>query len=115
MPRKKKEEAVVQERKFAAPQINSFDVIIAPIVTEKSMQLQKEQNKVTMKVAKNANKAQVKLAVEQIFDIRVVDVKIINVAAKAKRVGRYEGTVPAYKKAIVTLADGQNIDITTGI
>ena len=42
MPRKKKEEAVVQERKFAAPQINSFDVIIAPIVTEKSMQLQKE-------------------------------------------------------------------------
>ena len=45
MPRKKKEEAVVQERKFAAPQINSFDVIIAPIVTDKSMQLQKEQNK----------------------------------------------------------------------
>ena len=111
MPRKKKEEAVVQERKFAAPQINSFDVIIAPIVTEKSMQLQKEQNKVTMKVAKNANKAQVKLAVEQIFDIRVVDVKMINVAAKAKRVGRYEGTVPAYKKAIVTIAPEDNINL----
>ena len=110
MPRKKKE-AVVEERKFAAPQINSFDVIISPIVTEKTMKMQQEQNKVTMKVAKNANKTQVKIAVEQIFNVKVVDVKIVNVAAKAKRVGRYEGTVPGYKKAIVSIDPADNINL----
>ena len=111
MARKKKEVEVVEERKFAAPTIKALDVIIAPVVTEKSMKLQQEQNKVTIKVAKTANKTEVKLAFESIFNVKVVDVKIVNVAAKAKRVGRYEGTVPGYKKAIVSIDPADNINL----
>ena len=111
MPRKKKEEAVVQERKFAAPQINSFDVIIAPIVTEKSMKLQQEENKVTIKVAPKANKTEIKIAFESIFNVKVVNVHIINVRPRAKRVGRYEGKVPGYKKAIITLSADENLNV----
>lgn len=111
---KKAEEAkveVVEERKFAAPSINSFDIILAPIVTEKSMKAQQEENKITLKVSPKANKAQVKIAVQQIFNVRVDDVKIINVAAATKRVGRYEGTVPGYKKAIVSVNKADKINV----
>ncbi len=108
---KKKETEVVEERKFAAPSIESFDVLIAPIVTEKTMKMQQEQNKVTLKVKSTANKTQVKLAVEQIFNVKVVDVKIINVLPKAKRVGRYDGKVSGYKKAIITISPEDKINM----
>ena len=58
---KNKEVEVVEERKFAAPTLKALDVIIAPIVTEKTMKLQQEENKVTVKVAPNANKTEVKI------------------------------------------------------
>lgn len=102
---------VVEERKFAAPSIESFDIILAPIVTEKTMKMQQEDNKITLKVSPKANKAQVKIAVQQIFNVKVDDVKIINVAAATKRVGRYEGTVPAYKKAIVSVNKADKINV----
>jgi large subunit ribosomal protein L23 len=102
---------VVEERKFAAPSLESFDIILAPIVTEKTMKMQQEENKITLKVSTKANKAQVKIAVQQIFNVRVDDVKIINVAAATKRVGRYEGTVPAYKKAIVSVNKADKINV----
>ena len=101
---KNKEVEVVEERKFAAPTLKALDVIIAPIVTEKTMKLQQEENKVTVKVAPNANKTEVKIAFESIFNVKVVNVSIINVRPRAKRVGRYEGKVSGYKKAIVTLS-----------
>ncbi len=108
---KKKDVEVIEERKFAAPTMKALDVIIAPVVTEKSMKLQQEQNKVTIKVAPKSNKTEVKIAFESIFNVKVVDVKISNVRAKAKRVGRYEGKVSGYKKAIVTLSPDENLNL----
>jgi len=109
--KKKTAEQAVEERKFAAPAIESFDIIIAPIVTEKTMKMQQEENKITLKVAKNANKAQIKIAVEQIFNVKVDDVNIINVLPRAKRVGRYEGKVSGYKKAIVKVNAADKINV----
>lgn len=108
---KKKEVEVVEERKFAAPTIKALDVIIAPIVTEKSMKLQQEENKVTVKVAPKANKTEIKIAFESIFNVKVVGVNIVNVRAKSKRVGRYEGKVSGYKKAIITLSPEENLNV----
>ncbi|CDC41412.1 50S ribosomal protein L23 [Firmicutes bacterium CAG:449] len=108
---KNKEVEVVEERKFAAPTLKALDVIIAPIVTEKTMKLQQEENKVTVKVAPNANKTEVKIAFESIFNVKVVNVSIINVRPRAKRVGRYEGKVSGYKKAIVTLSPEENLNV----
>jgi large subunit ribosomal protein L23 len=112
--KKKAAEKAVEERKFAAPSIESFDVIIAPIVTEKTMKQQQEDNTITLKVANKANKAQVKLAVEQIFNVRVDDVRIVNVLPKAKRVGRYEGKVSGYKKAIVKVNAADKLNVVEG-
>ena len=108
---KNKEVEVVEERKFAAPTLKALDVIIAPIVTEKTMKLQQEENKVTVKVAPTANKTEVKIAFESIFNVKVVNVSIINVRPRAKRVGRYEGKVSGYKKAIVTLSPEENLNV----
>ena len=103
---KEKEVEVVAERKFAAPTLKALDVIIAPVVTEKTMKLQQEENKVTVKVSPKANKTEVKIAFESIFNV-----KVVNVRAKAKRVGRYEGKVSGYKKAIVTLSPEENLNL----
>ena len=75
------------------------------------MKAQQEQNKITLKVKNTANKTQVKIAVEQIFNVKVDDVKIINVLPKAKRVGRYDGKVSGYKKAIVTISPEDKINM----
>mgnify|MGYP000752632905 CR=1 FL=1 len=105
---KEKEVEVVAERKFAAPTLKALDVIIAPVVTEKTMKLQQEENKVTVKVSPKANKTEVKIAFESIFNVKVVDVNIVNVRAKAKRV---EGKVSGYKKAIITLSPEENLNL----
>ena len=71
-----------------------------------------EENKVTVKVLKTANKTEVKLAFERIFQVKVTDVKVSNVAAKSLTRGtRYQGTTASYKKAIVTIAEGEAIDL----
>ena len=82
-----------------------YDVIIKPVISEKSMD-DAQNRKYTFKVAVDANKTQVKLAVEEIFDVEVAKVNIMNVKGKAKRMGRYEGMTAASKKAIVTLTEG---------
>ncbi|NLY62393.1 MAG: 50S ribosomal protein L23 [Erysipelothrix sp.] len=87
------------------------DIIIRPIITEKSMQLTEDNNTVTFVVAKNANKTEVKLAVEELFKVKVDRVNVINVRAKAARMGQYVGTKSSYKKAIIKLAEGSSIDI----
>lgn len=88
------------------------DVIKAPIITEKSANISADGKKVVFKVAKDANKIQIRQAVESIFNVKVTNVNTVNVRAKKKRVGRYEGKTKAYKKAIVTLAEGSKLDLS---
>ncbi len=90
--------------------MNARDIIQAPIITEKSMKLKNDFNKYTFKVAKTANKVEIKKAVEEIFKVKVLSVATINVLPKRKRVGQHVGYTAAYKKAICKLADGQKID-----
>lgn len=87
----------------------SYDIIKRPIITEKSSAL--ADNLVyTFEVDKDANKVEIKKAIEEIFKVKVVEIRTINVKRKAKRMGRYEGFASAYKKAIVRLEKGQKID-----
>jgi large subunit ribosomal protein L23 len=81
-----------------------YDVIIKPVISERSME-DAQAKKYTFKVATDANKTEVKKAVEEIFDVEVKKVNIMNVVGKEKRMGRYVGTTAATKKAIVTLTD----------
>lgn len=87
-----------------------YDILIAPIITEKSTKLI-EQNQYTFEVNKSATKTTVKKAVEQIFKVKVTQVKIINEENKKRRVGQHQGFTPAVKKAIVTLAEGHHLDV----
>ena len=80
------------------------DIIIAPVLTEKSYQ-DIESKKYVFRVAKNANKTEIKAAVESIFEVSVESVHTVNCRGKKKRMGRYEGYTPAYKKAIVQLKE----------
>ena len=110
MAAKKKAEA--PKSSFQKPTERDFAVIIKPIITEKSMAEMQGSNKVTVKVAPDTNKTEVKLAFERIFQVKVVDVRILNVKPKATTRGtRYHGTIQGYKKAIVTIASGEAIDL----
>ena len=86
----------------------SYDIIRRPIITEKSALLA-EKAVYTFEVAKDANKVEIKKAIEEIFNVKVVAIRTVNVHRKAKRMSRYEGFKTAYKKAIVRLAPGQTI------
>lgn len=83
---------------------SAYDVIVKPVISEMSMD-EAQNKKYTFKVAVDANKTQVKLAVEEIFGVDVKKVNIMNVDGKVKRMGRNVGRTPAYKKAIVTLTE----------
>lgn len=86
------------------------DVIIAPVITEKSM-ANRQANVYTFKVAKDATKNEIKNAVEEAFKVSVKNVNILNTKSKRRRVGKYAGRTKTYKKAIVTLAEGSSIEI----
>ena len=86
------------------------DIIIAPVITEKSAYAT-EKNVYTFKVAKSANKIQIKKAVEAAFGVTVTKVNTLNTKAKTRRVGRYAGKTKTYKKAIVTVKDGDKIEL----
>lgn len=88
------------------------DIIKAPIITEKSSQITADGKKVVLKVSKDANKVQIKQAVEEAFNVKVENVNTINVRPKKKRIGRYAGTTKAYKKAVITLAEGSKLDLS---
>ena len=90
---------------------NYRDIIIRPIITEKSMRYMDEDNKVTFEVAKGTNKIEVARAVEHIFGVDVEKANIMNVKPKKKRVGRYVGKTKAVRKAIVKIKAGQDIDL----
>ena len=84
--------------------MSAYDIIIKPVITEGSMDATQEK-KYTFKVAVNANKTQIKNAVEEIFGVDVKKVNVMNVNGKLKRMGRTQGRTAAYKKAIVTLTE----------
>lgn len=86
------------------------NVIIAPVITEKSASLI-ESGVYVFKVSKDANKTQIADAIESTFNVKVASVRTLNTKAKDKRVGKYTGKTKTYKKAIVTLADGYAIEI----
>jgi large subunit ribosomal protein L23 len=90
---------------------NARDIIIRPIITEKTMRLMDADNKITFEVKKGTNKTQVKEAVKEIFNVSVEKVNIMNCRPKDKRVGKYAGKTNAVRKAIVKLPAGQDIDL----
>jgi len=98
----------------SAVDINHYDVIVAPHITEKSTLLG-EHNAVVFKVAGSASKPQIKAAVEALFNVSVTGVNTMNVKGKTKRWRGRPYTRSDVKKAVVTLAEGQSIDITSGI
>ncbi len=89
---------------------SAYDVIIKPVVTEASMDMLADK-KYTFKVATDANKVEIRKAVEEIFDVKVEKVTTMNFDGKLKRMGRFEGRRAAYKKAVVKLtADSKTIE-----
>ena len=87
-----------------------LEILKAPVITEKS-EIAKEAGKYTFKVDSKANKLEIKEAIEKIFNVKVAAIRTLNVKPKKRRVGRYTGLTNRTKKAIVTLAEGQTIDL----
>ena len=91
-----------------------YDTILSPVITEKATLLS-EHNKVVFLVAVDASKDEIAAAVEELFKVKVVKVNTLNVKGKTKRFRGHLGRRSDVKKAIVTLAEGQSIDVTTGL
>jgi large subunit ribosomal protein L23 len=91
-----------------------YDIIRSPVVTEKSTQ-GSEHNQVTFRVAGDATKPEIKAAIEGLFEVKVEKVNTLNQEGKRKRFRGFPGRRASYKKAMVTLVEGQSIDIMTGI
>ena len=87
-----------------------MNIILAPVITEKS-EIAREAGKYTFKVDPKANKIEIKEAIEKLFNVKVTSIRTINVKPKKRRVGRYTGLTNRSKKAIVTLQEGQTIDL----
>ncbi|HPR17122.1 MAG TPA: 50S ribosomal protein L23 [Candidatus Cloacimonadota bacterium] len=85
------------------------EIIIAPLITEKSSSLQNQNNSYTFKVSINANKIEIRQAIEKIFNVHVLDVNTIRQFGKVKRMGRFSGKRADWKKAVVKLKEGDSI------
>jgi large subunit ribosomal protein L23 len=96
------------------PDPRHYDVIVSPVITEKATNLS-EHNKVVFRVKPDATKPQIKEAVERLFDVKVKSVNTLVTKGKVKMFRGQRGRRSDIKKAIVTLADGQTIDVTTGL
>ena len=94
--------------------LNLYDTIVSPLITEKSTNLS-AQNKIVFKVPDGANKKNLKKRIEKIFKVNVTKINIINKKSRIKSTRGRKVKVSGYKKAIITLKKGQNIDLTTGI
>lgn len=94
--------------------VKHYDVIKSPVITEKAT-LGSENNQVTFKVAIDATKPEIKAAVEALFDVKVKKVNTLRQEGKVKRFRGITGKRAEYKKAMVTLAEGSSIDVTTGV
>jgi len=94
---------------------NIYQIIKEPLSTEKTTMQKSDLNKISFKVQKRANKVEIRRAVEAIFNVKVLNIRTINVKGKKRRVGRSVGKTSDWKKAIVTLKPGQNMDIFEGV
>jgi large subunit ribosomal protein L23 len=90
------------------------DILIRPLMTEKSMRQKEEENTVTFQVVPDANKVEIRTAVETVFNVKVADVRTASFEGKLKRMGRHQGRRPSWKKAIVRLAPGHKIELVEG-
>jgi len=93
---------------------NPHTILAAPLITEKATLVNATGNQVVFKVHPQANKIEIKRAVEQLFQVKVAQVRTIQYLGKTRRVGRSVGRKPAWKKAYVTLAAGDRIDFFEG-
>jgi len=91
------------------------EVIVRPLLTEKNTRLKETENRVAFEVAPDANKIEIKKAVEEAFKVSVQGVNILNVRGKIKRLGRNMGKRRDWKKAIVTLSEGSTIEFFEGV
>ena len=91
--------------------MNNYDVIVRPIITEKSVKANDTANTVVFEVAQGCNKIEVKEAVEKVFNVKVEKVNIVNVKPKSKRYGKYTGKTNRVRKAYVKLANDAKIDV----
>ena len=94
--------------------IRNYDVIVSPVITEKAT-MASEQNQVVFNVARDASKPEIKRAVEGLFGVKVTAVNTVLRKGKVKRFRGHKGKQSDVKKAVVTLAEGQAIDVTTGL
>jgi large subunit ribosomal protein L23 len=90
------------------------ETLLKPIMTEKSMRQKEELNTITFRVRPDANKVEIRTAVETVFNVKVTGVRTASFAGKLKRMGRHQGRRANWKKAIVTLAPGHKIELVEG-
>ena len=90
-------------------------IILRPIVTEKSNTLQERNNQVVFRVARDANKVDIGMAVEKLFSVKVVSVRTYRTPTRLRRVGRNTGRRPSWKKAVVRLREGDKIEFFSGV
>lgn len=95
--------------------MNLHEVVRKPLVTEKSNIGREETNLVTFAVDPRANKNEIKAAIEQLFEVKVLRVRTMRMPRKTRRVGKFSGRKPEWKKAIVQLAEGQAIEFFEGV
>ena len=95
--------------------VNHYSILEKPLITEKSTMMQEQGNRVMFQVKRSANKLQIKEAVQNVFNVTVLDVNTINVKPKTQRFGRHQGQTKAWKKAIVLLKEGDRIDFFDGV
>lgn len=95
--------------------MNTYEVIKKPCLTEKAMGLQESVNQIVIKVDPRANKIEIKHAVEEFLNIKVDKVRTANMHGKRKRVGKSFGRTSDWKKAIITLSEGQKVDFLEGL
>jgi len=91
--------------------INNFDILREPVVTEKSYAGTGDSNQYTFRIARSASKTEVKAAIEAIFEVKVDKVQVINMPSKPKRRGQHAGTRSGYRKAVVRLAEGHSLEM----
>jgi large subunit ribosomal protein L23 len=90
------------------------EILMRPLMTEKSMRQKEEQNTVTFRVRPDANKVEIRAAIEQVFNVKVADVRTASFEGKMKRMGKHQGRRADWKKAIVTLQPGHKIELVEG-
>lgn len=91
------------------------DIIVKPLLTEKSTVMRETLNKVSFEVRRDANKIEIKKAVEEVLKVKVAAVNVIRIEGKKKRLGKFEGKKNNWKKAIVTLKTGEKINLFEGL